>query len=159
MPQFHEGALDGQGLRVAVVVSRFNDMFTERLLQGALDCLQRHGIDDETVQVARVPGAFEIPVCARVLARSGRFDTVICLGAVIRGATPHFEFISSQVAAGCSQVALETGVPVVFGVLTTDTLEQAMERSGSKSGNKGWEAALAAIETANLLRDLRREDG
>jgi 6,7-dimethyl-8-ribityllumazine synthase len=159
MPQFHEGALDGQGLRVAVVVSRFNDMFTERLLQGALDCLQRHGIDDETVQVARVPGAFEIPVCARALARSGRFDSVICLGAVIRGATPHFEFISSQVAAGCSQVALETGVPVVFGVLTTDTLEQAMERSGSKSGNKGWEAALAAIETANLLRDLRREDG
>jgi 6,7-dimethyl-8-ribityllumazine synthase len=159
MPQFHEGSLDGHDLRVAIVVSRFNDMFTERLLQGALDCLSRHGVDEERVQVARVPGAFEIPVCARTLARSGRFDAVVCLGAVIRGATPHFEYVSSQVASGVMQVSLETDVPVLFGVLTTDTLEQAMQRSGSKSGNKGWEAAQAAIETANLLRELRREDG
>ena len=159
MPQFHEGSLDAHDLRVAIVVSRFNDMFTERLLQGALDCLTRHGVADDAVHVARVPGAFEIPVCARTLARSGRFDAVVCLGAVIRGATPHFEYVSSAVAAGVSQVALESDLPVVFGVLTTDTLEQAMQRSGSKSGNKGWEAAQAAIETANLLRALRREEG
>jgi 6,7-dimethyl-8-ribityllumazine synthase len=141
---------------MAIVVSRFNDLFTERLLQGAMDCLQRHGVGDTDVHVARVPGAFEIPLCAQTMARSGRFDAVICLGAVIRGATAHFEYVSSAVASGIAQVALETDVPVLFGVLTTETLEQTMERSGSNSDNKGWEAAAAAIETVQVLRDLRR---
>lgn len=158
MPQFHEGSLEGRGMRIGVVVSRFNDMFTERLLKGALDCLQRHGVADDDVQVARVPGAFEIPLCARTMARSGHFDAVVCLGAVIRGATAHFEYVSSSVASGISQVALDTDVPVIFGVLTTETLEQTMERCGSKSGNKGWESAEAAIETVHVLRGLRRGD-
>jgi 6,7-dimethyl-8-ribityllumazine synthase len=157
MPQFHEGSHKAQGLRVAIVVARFNELFTEKLLEGALDCLGRHGVEDEAVHVARVAGAFEIPLCAKVLAKSARFDAIVCLGAVIRGETAHFEYVSQQVAAGITQVALESEIPVTFGVLTTNTLEQTRARCGNESDNKGWEAALVAIELTNLLRDLRGE--
>jgi 6,7-dimethyl-8-ribityllumazine synthase len=136
------------------VVSRFNEAITRLLLEGARDCLRRHGAEDRGLVVAWVPGAFEIPLAAQRLARSGQFDAVICLGAVIRGATAHFEHVAGQVAAGVARVALETGIPVIFGVLTTDTIEQALERAGTKAGNKGFDAALAAMETANLLRQI-----
>jgi len=156
MPEFHEGPqLDGRGLRMAVVVARFNHRFTERLLEGALECLREHGVADDDVQVAHVPGAFEIPLCARVLARSGRFDAVVCLGAVIRGETAHFEYVSASVASGISQVALETDLPVIFGVLTTETEEQTLARAGKRTANKGWESAAAAIEMVHVLRGLR----
>lgn len=153
MPTY-EGRLDATGLRVAVVVSRFNELFTKQLLEGAWDCLRRHGADEGSVSAVWVPGAFEIPLVARRLAESGQFDAVICLGAVIRGATAHFDYVAGQAAAGVARVALETGIPIIFGILTTDTLEQTMERSGTKAGNKGWEAALTAIEMASLLREL-----
>jgi 6,7-dimethyl-8-ribityllumazine synthase len=149
-----EGGLSGQGLRVAIVCGRFNDLITERLLAGALDGLRRHGVGDDDVTVAWVPGAFEIPLAARKMAQGGGFDAVICLGAVIRGATGHYEHVAGQCAAGVARAALDTGVPVVFGVLTTESIEQAIERAGTKAGNKGFEAAAAAIETANLLRQL-----
>jgi 6,7-dimethyl-8-ribityllumazine synthase len=149
-----EGRLDGSGLRVAVVVSRFNEFVTKPLLGGALDTLRRHGTAEGDVDVAWVPGAFEIPLVAARLAASGRYDAVICLGAVIRGATPHFDHVAAQSAAGIARAALETRVPVIYGVLTTDTVEQAIERSGSKAGNKGRDAAAAAIEMATLLRSL-----
>ena len=157
MPQFHAGSLDARDHRVALVVSRFNELFTERLLAGALDCLQRHGAEDRSLHVVRVPGSFEVPLAAKTLAESGRFDAVVCLAAVIRGDTPHFEFVAAELTKGVAQVGLATGVPVTFGVLTTDTLEQAVERAGSKSGNKGWDAAQAAIEMVNVLRGLRAE--
>lgn len=153
MPSY-EGRLDGSGLRVAIVVSRFNALVTRQLLAGALDALVRHGTEEEAVSVAWVPGALEIPLVAQRMARSGGFDAVICLGAVIRGATPHFEYVAGQAAAGVARVALETSVPVIFGVLTTETIEQAIERAGTKAGNKGFDAALAAIEMANVLREL-----
>jgi 6,7-dimethyl-8-ribityllumazine synthase len=149
-----EGGLSGQGLRVAIVCGRFNDLITERLLAGALDGLPRHGVGDHDVTVAWVPGAFEIPLAARKMAQGGGFDAVICLGAVIRGATGHYEHVAGQCAAGVARAALDTGVPVVFGVLTTESIDQAIERAGTKAGNKGFEAAAAAIETANLLRQL-----
>ena len=155
MPQFHEGTLDAREQRVALVVARFNELFTETLLSGALDCLKRHGAEDRNLHVVRVPGSFEVPLAARTLAESGRFDAVVCLAAVIRGATPHFDLVAAEIARGIGQVALQSGVPCTFGVLTTDTLEQAVERSGTKAGNKGWDAALAAIEMVNVLRDLR----
>ena len=155
MPRVLEGQLSAEGLRFAVVVSRFNELITSQLLQGALEGLRRHGARDEQITVAWVPGAFEIPLVAQRLAKSGRFDAVIAIGAVIRGATPHFDYVAGAAASGISQAALQTGVPVVFGVLTTDTIEQAVERAGTKAGNKGWEAALAAIEMANLTRALR----
>jgi 6,7-dimethyl-8-ribityllumazine synthase len=155
MPQVYEGALDARGLRVALVVARFNDLFTNKLLAGAVDCLQRHGADPNDIDVVRVPGSFEVPLAAQAAAASGRYDAVVCLAAVIRGATPHFEHVAAQVASGVARVGLDTGVPVLFGVLTTDSLEQAVERAGTKSGNKGWDAALAAIEMANVLRALR----
>jgi 6,7-dimethyl-8-ribityllumazine synthase len=148
----HEGNLVGQGLRFALVVSRFNSLVTEQLLQGALDALRRHGVEESAVDVFRCPGTFEVPAVLRRVVGSGRFDAVVALGAVIRGGTPHFEYVAGEVSKGVAQVALEAGLPVSFGVLTTDTLEQAIERAGSKAGNKGWEAAMAAIETANLLR-------
>lgn len=153
-----EGKLLAQGLRFGIVVSRFNDFICDRLLGGALDALTRSGADPDQIEVFRVPGAFEIPLVAKKLARSGRYDAVICLGAVIRGATPHFEYIAAEVAKGVAMVGLETEVPVVFGVLTTDTLEQAIERAGSKAGNKGWDAALAAIEMANLLKNIENPE-
>lgn len=156
MPTY-EGRLDAAGLRVAVVVSRFNELITRQLLEGARDGLRRHGADEETLSVVWVPGAFEIPPVAQRLARSGAFDAVVCLGAVIRGATPHFDHVANQTAAGIARAAQETGVPVIFGILTTDTIEQAIERAGTKAGNKGFDAAVAAIEMANLLRQLPGE--
>jgi 6,7-dimethyl-8-ribityllumazine synthase len=153
----YEGRLDAAGLRVAVVVSRFNELITRQLLEGARDGLRRHGADEETLSVVWVPGAFEIPPVAQRLARSGAFDAVVCLGAVIRGATPHFDHVANQTAAGIARAAQDTGVPVIFGILTTDTIEQAIERAGTKAGNKGFDAAVAAIEMANLLRQLPGE--
>ncbi|MDR7601915.1 MAG: 6,7-dimethyl-8-ribityllumazine synthase [Armatimonadota bacterium] len=152
MGQAFEGHLDGRGLRVGVVVSRFNEAITRVLLEGALDTLRRHGAEE--VDVAWVPGAFEIPLVALRLAQSGRYHAVICLGTVIRGATPHFEYVAGQSAAGVAQAALSTGVPVIYGILTADTLEQALERAGTKGGNRGRDAALAALEMANLLKVL-----
>lgn len=149
-----EGQLDASSLRMAIVVSRFNEAITRPLLEGARDCLRRHGADEHNMAVAWVPGAFEIPLAAQRLARSGQFDAVICLGAVIRGATPHFEYVCSQAASGVARVGLDSGMPVIFGILTTDTIDQAVERSGVKAGNKGFDAAMAAIEMANLLRQI-----
>jgi len=149
-----EGKLIGAGLKFALVVSRFNSFITERLLEGALDCLRRQGVAEEHLTVARVPGAWEIPLVAKRLAASNKFDGVICLGAVIRGSTPHFDYVAAEVSKGVAQMSLETGVPIAFGILTTETLEQAIERAGTKAGNKGFAAAEAAIEMVNLLKEL-----
>ena len=154
MPEVLEGKIGAAGFRFAVVVSRFNDFISSRLVEGAMDALRRHGAADEQISLIRVPGAFEIPLVAKRLAKSGRFDAVICLGAVIRGSTPHFEYVAAEVSKGIAAVSLETGVPVTFGVLTTENLEQAIERAGSKSGNKGWDAAMAAMEMVNLFKQL-----
>ncbi len=154
MPRTFEGKLDASGLRFALVASRFNELLTGRLVEGALDCLARHGAHDEDIRLVRVPGAWEIPLVSSRLAASGTVDAVIALGVLIRGSTPHFEYIAAEAAKGLAQVALASGVPVAFGVLTCDTLEQALERSGSKAGNKGWQAALAAIEMVQLYRVL-----
>jgi 6,7-dimethyl-8-ribityllumazine synthase len=150
-----EGRLWGQGLSIAIVASRFNELVTRALLTGAQDGLARHGVEPEGVDVAWVPGSFEIPLTARKLAESGRYQAVVCLGAVIRGETPHFDQVANQASSGIARVALDTGVPVIFGVITADTLEQALERAGGKMGNKGYDAAVAAIEMANLMRGLR----
>jgi 6,7-dimethyl-8-ribityllumazine synthase len=149
-----EGNLSGAGLRVAIVASRFNDTITQRLVEGATDGLRRHGVDPDAVDVAWAPGAFELPLVAGRLARSGQYEAVITLGAVIRGATGHYDVVAGQCAAGVQRVSLDTEVPIVFGVLTTDTIEQAVERSGTKAGNKGFEAAVTAIEMANLMAAL-----
>ncbi len=149
-----EGNLDGRGLRIGLVVSRFNDFISERLLEGALDCLRRHGVQKKDMTVARVPGAFEIPVAARRLALSRKYDAVICVGCVIRGETSHYDQICAEVARGVAAVALEAGLPVTYGVLTTENLHQAIERAGAKGSNKGWDAALAAIEMVSLFRSL-----
>lgn len=151
----YEGKLLAQGLRFGIVISRFNDFICDRLLGGALDALKRSGGSEEQIDVFKVPGAFEIPLVAKQVAISGRYDAVICLGAVIRGATPHFDYVASEVSKGIASVSLETNIPIAFGVLTTDTLEQAIERAGSKAGNKGWDAAMAAIEMVNLIRQVR----
>ncbi len=153
-PRMLAGALDGRGLKVGIVVARFNDFISERLLAGALDCLVRHGVADGDITVARVPGAFEIPVTARRLALSKRYDAVICLGCAIRGETSHYDQVCSEVARGVAAAALESGRPVTFGVLMTENLHQAIERAGAKGGNKGWDAALAAIEMAALFKSL-----
>jgi 6,7-dimethyl-8-ribityllumazine synthase len=150
----YEGHLRGDGLRVAIAASRFNEAITARLLEGALDGLRRHGVDSETIDVAWAPGAFELPLVAGRLAASGEYDAVITVGAVIRGATGHYDFVAGQCAAGVQRVQLDSGIPVVFGVLTTDTIEQAIERAGTKAGNKGFEAACTAIEMVNLLTRL-----
>jgi 6,7-dimethyl-8-ribityllumazine synthase len=149
-----EGKLSGKGLKFGIVVGRFNEFISTRLLDGALDNLKRHDVADDDVEVAWAPGAFELPLVAQRMAASGRYDAVVCLGAVIRGGTPHFDYIAAETAKGIAKVSLDTGVPVIFGVLTTDTIEQAVERAGTKAGNKGWEAAMSAIEMANLLREL-----
>ncbi|MFA0758609.1 MAG: hypothetical protein PVTTEEND_001943 [Candidatus Fervidibacter sp.] len=149
-----EGQLTAHGLRFAIVVSRFNSLVTQRLLDGALDALRRHGADENAITVVYVPGSFEIPLVAKRLAQSGAFDAVICLGCIIRGDTPHFEYVASEAAKGIAQVALETSVPTIFGVVTADTLEQALERAGAKAGNRGFEAAMTAMEMANLMRQL-----
>ncbi len=154
MAKVHSGKLIGTGLKFAVVVSRFNEFVTSKLLSGAMDALVRHGVSEGAVEVAWVPGAFEIPFAAQRMAASKKFDGVICLGAVIRGQTPHWEFIAGEVAKGIAKIGMDTGVPTVFGVLTTDTLEQAIERAGTKSGNKGVDAAMSAIEMANLLKEI-----
>lgn len=152
-----EGGWDARGRRFAIVVGRFNGIVTERLLEGARSALDRLGVAEDDVEVAWVPGAFEIPVVARRFARSGEVEAVICLGAVIRGETPHFDHVAGEAARGIQQVALATGVPCVFGVLTTENLEQALDRAGGKHGNKGWDAATAAVETAALLDSLPKE--
>ena len=150
----YEGDLIGSGLKVGIVVSRFNELLSSRLLSGAQDALGRHGVGAEDVDVAWVPGAFEIPLVAQKLATSKRFDAIIALGVVIRGATPHFEYVAAEVSKGIAQAGLKTGVPVAFGVVTADSIEQAVERAGTKQGNKGWDAAVSAIEMANLLKSL-----
>ena len=155
MPRTLEGSLDAAGARFGLVVSRFNDLLTGRLLEGAIDCLIRHGARDEDITVVKVPGAWELPFVAERLAASGKHDAVVALGVLIRGATPHFDYIAAEAAKGLAQAAMATGVPVAFGVLTTDTLEQAIERAGSKAGNKGWQAAQAAIEMVQLYRSLK----
>lgn len=154
-----EGRLVGTGMRFALVCGRFNDLITQRLLDGALDALRRHGVTDDDVTVAWVPGAFEIPVVAQHLARSGEYDAVVTLGAVIRGATGHYDVVAGQCAAGVARAGLDAGVPVIFGVLTVDTIEQAIERAGTKAGNKGFEAAATAIEMADVLRQLPKATG
>lgn len=148
-----EGDLQGQGLKVAIVASRFNAFITDRLVEGALDALRRHGVEEKDISLAKVPGSFELPLAAR-RASAGKVDAVVALGALIRGGTPHFDYLSAEVTKGLAQVMLETGVPVAFGVLTTDTVEQAIERAGTKAGNKGFEAALSAIEMAKLLKKM-----
>ena len=155
MARMVEGNLTAKGFAFGIVASRFNEFITARLLDGALDALRRHGADEDKITVARVPGSFEIPLIAKRMAASHQYDAVICLGTVIRGATPHFEYIAGEVAKGVAMVGLETGVPIVFGVLTTDSIEQAVERAGTKAGNKGFDAACSAIEMANLLRELK----
>jgi 6,7-dimethyl-8-ribityllumazine synthase len=154
MPKIAEGNLQAKGLKFAIIVSRFNDFISERLLGGALDALVRGGALDGDIQVVKVPGAWEIPLTAKKLAAKQTWDAIVCLGAVIRGGTPHFEYVSAEVSKGIAAVSLEHGIPVTFGVLTTDTIEQAIERAGSKAGNKGWDAAQAAIEMANLMKKL-----
>jgi 6,7-dimethyl-8-ribityllumazine synthase len=154
MPRTVEGALDAKGMRVALVASRANEVVTSRLVAGAVDCLERHGASPDATEIVRVPGSWELALVARKLASSGRYDAVIVLGCLIRGETPHFDFLAGEVARGLMETNLQTGVPVVFGVLTTDNLEQALDRAGAKGGNRGFEAALAAIEMVALLRRL-----
>lgn len=149
-----EGDLQAKDLKFAVVVSRFNDFITTKLLEGAKDALVRHGVKDDDIDVVKVPGAFEIPLAAKKMAAKGGYDAVICLGTVIRGATPHFEYVASEVSKGIASASLDTGVPIAFGVITSDTIEQAVERAGTKSGNKGWDAAVTAIEMAKVLKKI-----
>jgi 6,7-dimethyl-8-ribityllumazine synthase len=150
-----EGKLDAKGVKFALVVSRFNNFLTDKLVEGALDCLIRHGAADKDQTVAYVPGALEIPAAASRLASSGKFDAVICLGAVVRGDTPHFDYVAAESAKGISRLGLEHKLPVIYGVITADTLEQAIERAGTKAGNKGWDAAVSLVETLNLLKDAK----
>ena len=154
MPKIYEGNLIGSGLTFAIVVSRFNSFITDRLLEGALDTLKRHGVDLDDVSVFRTPGSYEIPSAAKRLADTGKFNAIICLGAVIRGATPHFDYVAGESASGIAQVSYATGIPTIFGIITTDTINQAIERAGAKSGNKGSEAATAAIELINLYKQI-----
>ena len=156
MPRVIEGQLNASGLKVAIVVSRFNSFITERLLAGATDALLRHGADPDKIDIIKVPGSWEVPLAAGELARQHRYDAIICLSSVIRGETPHFDYVAAEAAKGIAHVAAETGVPVAFGVLTTNTLEQAIDRAGAKGGNKGFDAAMTAMEMANLLRQLRQ---
>lgn len=156
MPKVFEGQLTATGLRFAIVVSRFNSFITDRLLGGAMDALTRSGASDDVIDVYKVPGSWEVPVIAAEVARQHRYDAIICLSAVIRGETPHFDYVAAEAAKGVAHVSMETGIPVAFGVLTTNTLEQAIDRAGAKGGNKGFDAAMTAIEMANLLRTLRQ---
>jgi 6,7-dimethyl-8-ribityllumazine synthase len=151
-----EGKLIAQGLKFGIVVSRFNELVTSKLLDGALDCLKRHDASEDNIEIFYCPGSFEIPLVAKKLAQTGKYDAVICLGAVIRGETPHFDYVASEVSKGISLVQLETGVPIAFGIITADDVEQALNRAGIKNGNKGWDAALTAIEMANLLKQIKK---
>ncbi len=155
MPTF-EGKLIAKGLKFGIIVSRFNELVTSKLLDGAIDCLKRHDADENDIDIFFCPGSFEIPLTAKKIALTGKYDALICLGAVIRGETPHFDYIASEVSKGIAQVQLETGIPIAFGILTTDDVEQALNRAGIKSGNKGWDAALSAIEMANLLKQIKK---
>ena len=156
MPKIHEANLIAEGKKFALVVSRFNDFITEKLLSGALDALVRSGASSDDIEIVKVPGAFEIPLVAKRLAGTKkRFDAIVCLGAVIRGSTPHFDYVSAEVSKGIAAVSMEADVPVIFGVITTDTIEQAIERAGTKAGNKGWSAAMAAVEKANLFDQIK----
>ena len=154
MAKIIEGSLDGAGAKIAIVAGRFNDFLTKKLLDGATDCLTRHGVSEENIDIAHVPGSFEIPLVVQKMAASGKYDAVIALGAIIRGDTPHFDYVAAETTKGVASAMMETGVPVSFGVLTVDTIEQGIERSGSKSGNKGFDAALVAIEMINLTKKL-----
>ena len=156
-PKTHQGRLNAEGFRFAIVASRWNDFLTSRLVEGALDALERLGAAEKSVELFRVPGSFEIPLLALKLAQSGRFDAVVCLGTVIRGQTPHFEYVAGEVTKGIAQVAMQTGVPVLYGIVTADTLEQAIDRAGVKAGNKGFEAAMSAVEMVNLLKSVNGE--
>jgi len=149
-----EGELQAKGLKVGIIVSRFNDFITSKLLDGALDALRRHGADEKDIEVVKVPGSFEIPLVAKKLAAKGIYSALICLGTVIRGATPHFEYVSAEVSKGIASASMETGIPIAFGIITSDTIEQAVERAGAKSGNKGWDAAITAIEMAQVMKKL-----
>ena len=148
------GTLEATGIRVGIVVSRFNNMFTDKLLDGALDCLTRHGASEDQITVVYVPGSFELPFAAQKLVKSGKYETVICLGALVRGETPHFDYIAAEASKGVAKLSLESGLPVIYGIITADTLEQAIERSGTKAGNKGWQAAEAAIEMVSLYKAI-----
>ncbi len=150
----YEGNLLGEGLRFGLVVGRFNEFITAKLLDGACDALKRHGVSDADIEVAWVPGAFEIPLVAQKMAATDKYDCVLCLGAVIRGATPHFDYVASEVSKGIAKISLDKGIPIIFGIITSDTIEQAIERAGTKAGNKGWNAAVSGIEMANLLKNL-----
>lgn len=152
--KIYEGKLISHGLKFGIVIARFNEFIGGKLLSGALDALNRHGAEEDNIEIAWVPGSFEIPLTAKKMAKSKKYDAVICLGAVIRGSTPHFDYVSSEVSKGIAHVSLETEIPVVFGVLTTDTIEQAIERAGTKAGNKGFDAAVTAIEMANLFKQI-----
>jgi 6,7-dimethyl-8-ribityllumazine synthase len=156
MPNVYEGKISAEGKRFALVVSRFNDFISDRLVAGTLDALARHGARDEDIDIVKVPGSFEIPLMAKKMAQKEKYHAIVCLGAVIRGSTPHFEYVSAEVSKGIALVGLESGVPVIFGVVTTDTLEQAIERAGTKAGNKGWAAAVAAMEMANLIESVEK---
>jgi len=151
MPNIIEGQLLGEGKKFALIVSRFNDFISDRLMGGALDALLRSGVKDEDIDIVKVPGSFEIPLVAKKMVKKKKYDAVICLGAVIRGATPHFEYVSAEVSKGIATVSIESEVPVIFGIITTDTIEQAIERAGTKAGNKGWSSAMSALEMANLI--------
>jgi len=155
MPNVFEGKISAEGFNFAIIVSRFNDFIGSKLAEGAIDALKRYGANDEQVFLFKVPGAFEIPMTAKKIAKAGKFDAVICLGAVIRGATPHFDYVAAEVSKGIAAVSLDSNIPVTFGVLTTDNLEQAIERAGSKVGNKGWDAAMAAMEMVNLFKEMK----
>ena len=155
MPNIYEGQLAAKGKKFALVVGRFNELISRKLMEGALDCIARHGGNLDDVDIAWVPGSFEIPMAAKRFASLKKHDAIVCLGAVIRGATPHFEYISAEVTKGIANVSLESGIPVTYGVITSDTLEQALERAGTKSGNKGWDAALSAIEMADLFTIMK----
>jgi 6,7-dimethyl-8-ribityllumazine synthase len=149
-----EGELQAKGLKFGIIVSRFNDFITSRLLDGAIDALLRHGAEEDDIEVVRVPGSFEIPLVAKKIASKGLYNAVICLGTVIRGATPHFDYVATEVSKGIAAASMETGIPIAFGVITSDTIEQAVERAGTKAGNKGWDAAITAIEMAQVLKKL-----
>ncbi|MFH1006359.1 MAG: 6,7-dimethyl-8-ribityllumazine synthase [Candidatus Latescibacterota bacterium] len=154
MVKTYEGELSAVGKRFGVVVSRFNELISKKLLDGALDCLMRHQAEEEHIEIAWVPGAFEIPLTAKKMAKSGKYDAILCLGAVIRGSTPHFDYVAAEASKGIAHAGLDTGIPVMFGVITTDTVEQAIDRAGARVGNKGWDAALGAIEMVNLFDAL-----
>lgn len=152
--KIYEGDVNGKGLKFCIIASRFNDFITTKLIDGALDALKRHGTADKDIDIIMVPGAFEIPMVAKAVAQKGAYDAVIALGTIIRGATPHFDYVASEAAKGIALASMETGTPIAFGIITSDTIEQAIERAGSKAGNKGWDAAISAMEMANLLKKL-----